>query len=179
MLKKKFKIAITGPESTGKSTLCSLLASHYQASVSFEYARDYLLNHPYPLTVEEIQLIHDRQLEQEAALFKQTNTLLFCDTDLFNFKIWLQEGFNQSPEWIHQSIAQNTYDLYLLCFPDVEWVPDGIRANQHNRILLYEQFLTELMNAHQNVAIIKGLGDERLKNSIAAVDDFRLRNMLG
>jgi hypothetical protein len=35
------------------------------------------------------------------------------------------------------------------------------------------------MNAQQNVAIIKGLGDERLKNSIAAVDDFSLRNMLG
>jgi nicotinamide riboside kinase len=37
------KIVILGPESTGKSTLCELLAQHYNTSWCPEFAREYLL----------------------------------------------------------------------------------------------------------------------------------------
>lgn len=39
------KIAIIGPESTGKSSLCRQLAEHYQTSWVPEYAREYLKAH--------------------------------------------------------------------------------------------------------------------------------------
>ena len=36
------KVVITGPESTGKSTLASALSTHFNAVLSEEYAREYL-----------------------------------------------------------------------------------------------------------------------------------------
>ena len=36
------RIAITGPESTGKSMLTAQLAKHYKAVMVAEYAREYL-----------------------------------------------------------------------------------------------------------------------------------------
>jgi nicotinamide riboside kinase len=39
------KIVILGPESTGKSTLCEELATHYKTRWVPEYARTYLLEH--------------------------------------------------------------------------------------------------------------------------------------
>ena len=39
-----FKIAITGPESTGKSTLAEKLAKHFDVSYIPEYSRTYLEN---------------------------------------------------------------------------------------------------------------------------------------
>ena len=46
------RIALTGPESTGKSTLCRQLAAHYHAPCVPEYARAYLAGRrpPYALT---------------------------------------------------------------------------------------------------------------------------------
>lgn len=37
------KVVVIGPESTGKSTLCELLANHYQTKWCPEYAREFLL----------------------------------------------------------------------------------------------------------------------------------------
>ena len=39
---KKYRIAITGPESTGKSTLTEQLANHFNTLWVKEYAREYL-----------------------------------------------------------------------------------------------------------------------------------------
>ena len=39
-----FKIAITGPESTGKSTLAEKLAKHFEVDFIPEYSRTYLEN---------------------------------------------------------------------------------------------------------------------------------------
>ncbi len=36
------KIIITGPESSGKTTLCKALANHFTIPFSKEYAREYL-----------------------------------------------------------------------------------------------------------------------------------------
>ena len=36
------KIIITGPESSGKTTLCNALSKHFNLPFSKEYAREYL-----------------------------------------------------------------------------------------------------------------------------------------
>lgn len=81
------KIVITGPESTGKSTITELLAKHYQTIWVKEYAREYLekLNKPY--TFDDVLQMAKIQLEKEnEAESKKPNTL-FLDTDLTVFKV--------------------------------------------------------------------------------------------
>ncbi len=59
------KIVIIGPESTGKSTLCELLANHFQTKGVAEYAREYLLTNGKEYTYDNLLTIAKEQLASE------------------------------------------------------------------------------------------------------------------
>jgi len=61
------KIVIIGPESTGKSTLCELLAKHYNAVWCPEYAREYLTEFGSGYTYENLLAIAKGQVALEDA----------------------------------------------------------------------------------------------------------------
>jgi nicotinamide riboside kinase len=75
------RIAITGPESTGKSQLAEKLAEYYQTLWVAEYAREYLekINRPY--NYNDVLEIAKAQLDEENKAAKKANKILFCDTD--------------------------------------------------------------------------------------------------
>jgi nicotinamide riboside kinase len=59
------KIVVIGPESTGKSSLCKLLAEHYHTLWCPEYAREYLTVHGMNYTYEDLLTIAKGQIELE------------------------------------------------------------------------------------------------------------------
>ena len=59
------KIVVIGPESTGKSTLCELLANHFQTKWVAEYAREYLLTNGKEYTYDNLLTIAKEQLTCE------------------------------------------------------------------------------------------------------------------
>lgn len=95
---KSKKIVITGPESTGKSTLTELLAKHYHTYWVKEYAREYLENLSSPYTLDDVMKMAKIQLEKEVE--QKDNYPLFLDTDLTVFKVWINEKYNQKIDWI-------------------------------------------------------------------------------
>ena len=138
------RIAITGPESTGKSELSIKLADHFSTIFVSEYSREYLRNRGANYTIEDVLNIAKGQLNAEERVAYKANKLLFCDTDMLVAKIWCNEVFNECPEWIENKVIEHKYDLYLLCYPDLEWESDPLRENPNNREYLYEQYLKEL-----------------------------------
>lgn len=60
------KVVVIGPESTGKSTLCQLLAAHYGTIWCAEYAREYLLNNGTDYTYDDLLTIARGQLLLQA-----------------------------------------------------------------------------------------------------------------
>ena len=64
------KIVIIGPESTGKSTLCEMLAEHYQTTWVREYAREYLLKHGTNYSYENLLEIAKGQIKLEEEAIK-------------------------------------------------------------------------------------------------------------
>ena len=59
------KVVIIGPESTGKSTLCTQLANHFQSIWCPEYAREYLLKHGTNYTFDDLLAIAKGQVALE------------------------------------------------------------------------------------------------------------------
>ena len=90
-----FRVALIGPESTGKSTICEELAKYFNTKWVHEYARDYLskLNRRY--TKEDIIYCAKKQLAIEAELESDANKILFSDTELINYKVWLLDVFGE------------------------------------------------------------------------------------
>ena len=63
--KPLIKVAVIGPESTGKSTLCELLAQHYNTQWCPEFAREFLLTHGTDYTYDDLLYIAKGQLAME------------------------------------------------------------------------------------------------------------------
>jgi NadR type nicotinamide-nucleotide adenylyltransferase len=178
------KIVILGPESTGKSTLCQQLASHYNTAWVTEYAREYLLKNGTAYTYENLLDIAKGQIENEELGIRNWESAnqskianlkspIFIDTNMYVMKVWSEFVFDKCHHWILNCIAERKYDLYLLCNIDLPWVKDELREYPELIIRqeLYHRYKDILANQNTPWVEIRGNYEERLKLAIAVVND--------
>ena len=177
MLPEKIKrIALIGPESSGKTTLSKRLAEQYKTLWVPEYARDYVktLNRPY--TADDILIIAKEQLKAEEQLLLKANKLLFIDTEFIIAKIWCEDIFGFCPLWITEKLEEKKYDLYLLTKPDLPWEQDPVRENSKRRDYFFNLYLDEIEKRKFNYEIISGSEEDRFSNAVHAVEKFLKNN---
>ena len=153
----RLKIAIVGPESTGKSTLCDQLADHYDGIRVEEYGRWYTENRvdPKNLKPEDFDHIasehHQMMLMSEYESAKKGSKYVFMDTEAIVTRTFLSM-YEEMHGWYKTDVGEDvTYymekidslmklqmfghgynksgmiDLYLLTYPDLDWEDDGNR----------------------------------------------------
>jgi len=166
------KIAITGPESTGKSMLAEQLANHYHTLWVPEFARSYIDNLDRPYVAEDILKIARGQLFHEQQLQKKATGYLFCDTELIVTQIWSEFKYGRCDPWILENIEKNRYHLFLLCDIDLPWIEDPQREHPHLRKQIFDLYFRELTNRKIPFRTVSGFDEIRLKNAIAAIHDF-------
>lgn len=171
------KIVIIGPESTGKSTLCTQLAEHYNSIWCPEYAREYLLQHGTDYTFDDLLTIAKGQLALEdeySSKIENSNKPLFIDTDMYVMKVWCEFVFGKCHRFILDQIIERKYDLYLLCNTDLPWVKDELREypDLESRQQLHKIYTDIMINQQTPWVDIKGNYDERLAKAIKAVDEL-------
>lgn len=160
------KIAIVGPESTGKSQLAQQLAQHFHEPWVPEMARPYLEKFGPNYSATDIETIARWQLAEEERLTPEAQQFLFCDTTLLVIKIWMEHAFGQCPDWILQSVKERHYDHYLLCDIDLPWEPDPLREHPHQRHYFAQKYRQELETLHAPYSLISGTGKDREKMAI-------------
>jgi NadR type nicotinamide-nucleotide adenylyltransferase len=158
-------IAITGPESTGKSDLANALAEHYQTVWVPEYARDYLNNLNCPYDYEDILKIAKGQVKAEKKILKYSNRLIFVDTEMIVLKIWCEVKYGKCHPWILDRLTEQNFELYLLTDIDLPWQPDPLREHPDKRRILFNLYLDELKKRNLPFEIINGFGQQRLLNA--------------
>jgi NadR type nicotinamide-nucleotide adenylyltransferase len=171
------RIAITGPESTGKSKLAEQLAAHYNTRWVPEYAREYidLLGRPYEehdiLTIARGQLRQEEEMEQDLSKREASPAYLFCDTEALVTKIWSDVKYGRCDPWILQQVEGRVYDLYLLCYIDIPWEYDPQREHPQMREHLFNLYYEELLERRRTFRVVAGLGAERLENAIKFIEE--------
>jgi NadR type nicotinamide-nucleotide adenylyltransferase len=167
------KIVVTGPESTGKSTLCEQLAKKYNTNWVPEYAREYLLKLGRPYTYDDLLIIARRQLEQEDHITASSKSpLVFIDTDMYVMKVWCEYVFGKCHSFILDEIVKRKYDVYLLCNTDLPWVADELREypDLESRERLYHMYKDLMINQLSPWFDISGNYEERLEKAISIVN---------
>jgi NadR type nicotinamide-nucleotide adenylyltransferase len=167
------KIAVVGPESTGKSTMAQFLAKEFQTVCVPEYSRYYCqsLNNKYTLQ-DEVNMFYGQVALEEALIPLAQDQLLICDTTFLTVKIWSDHLFGHTPQEVTDKIQQHVYDLYLLMDIDLPWQDDPLRDFPEQREHFMEIWKSELNAINANYRLISGLGDQRLENGLHAVKDF-------
>ena len=170
-----FKIAITGPESTGKSTLAEKLARHFEVDFIPEYSRTYLENFEGHYTENDVVEIAKGQynliLEEE----KKNHEILLADTETIVCKIWVEYVFKHSNETIDEILKKQDFDLYLLCDIDLPWVYDPLRENPNieERKELFDIYKNTLTKMNVPFEIVSGDDEERVNNAINIINKYR------
>ncbi|MBW7937143.1 MAG: ATP-binding protein, partial [Flavobacteriales bacterium] len=107
---KGIRIAITGPECTGKTTLAQLLATHFNGLWVPEFSRSYLSSLGRKYTYEDLALMAKEQLNQEKKIWDEAkNKPVFSDTEMLVFYIWSMYRFDKCDQFIVQRIREADY----------------------------------------------------------------------
>ena len=170
--KELIRIAVVGPESTGKSTISQQLALHYDTVWVPEYARGYCEKLVAECTWEDEINMFRGQLELEEQMVSQANRLLICDTTFITVKIWSDHMFGRAPQEVLDKLPLHNYDLYLLMDIDLPWEEDPVRDFPHMREHFMEVWHKELKALNATYRLISGSEEERLQNAIKAIGDY-------
>ena len=157
MSTKPFTVLITGPESSGKSTLARGLAAAFCGVYVAEYAREYLEARGGVYEQTDLDNILEGQLAAQRKAVESGVSPMFCDTGPGVLYVWSKDKYGSVSPTIEQAFRAATYDATLLCYPDLEWEPDPLRehAATEDRERLFGIY-KELTCGYPNRFIIRG-----------------------
>ena len=176
------KIALFGPESTGKTTLAKQLASHFETAWVAEYTREYL-QEKWDKTAQicdanDMIPIALGQIKAENDLLTTANKYLFCDTNLLVTQIFSETNYGFCPPSIQEAAQKHEYDLFLLTDIDVPWEKDDLRNSAEKRTADFLIFKQALITNQKPFITVSGDADFRLTKAIALIDDLtKAKNM--
>ncbi len=162
------RIALTGPESSGKTSLARRLVQYFQVPLVDEFARSYLADKTDAYTFDDFLFIAGEQWRQRRKASRGSG-LLFCDTDLLVLKIWAEVKYKKSLDWIDDALRKDPCELYLLCRPDIPWEEDPLRENPFDRERLFDLYLYYAKDFQLNFRVVEGDRPRRLRIALEAI----------
>jgi nicotinamide riboside kinase len=171
------KVAMFGPESTGKTTLAIQLAEYYKTVWVPEFARGYLQEkwdqNKLICDVDDMLPIAYGQTKLENEKLAVANKYLFCDTNLMVTKVFSEVYYGYCDPLLESAAQEHEYDLIFLTDIDVPWEKDDLRDKAEGRESVFEIFKKSLIDNKKPFITITGDKSLRLKNAIAIIEDLR------
>ena len=168
------KIAIVGPESTGKSELAAQLAREFETEWVPEYARFFIDRLSRPYEESDLLEIAKGQLAWEDDKASYASKFLFCDTNLIVIKIWSEHKYGKTDPWIETQLSERSYDFYLLSAIDLPWRPDPQREHPDKRSYFFDVYKQYLIDRQLPFAIVTGEEEDRLQSAITALQNNKI-----
>lgn len=168
------RIALFGPESTGKSTLAAALAQAFGEPWAEEYVREFWDIHGGRIVAEDLAAIARGQLANEDAAVAKARRVVFCDTELLTNTLWADLLFpGHCPAWVREEADKRSrgFALYLFCDTDLPWSFDPQRCfpDDAGRAMCRHLFLQTLTERGLPFELVQGDAETRTRRAIAAV----------
>lgn len=172
----KIKIALYGPESTGKTTLAKQLAQKFDATWIPEFAREYLQNKwdssQKICEPEDLLPIAIGQMKLENEALKSAEKYLFVDTNLMCTKVFSEIYYGFCDPVLNKFAIKHKYDLFLLTDIDVPFEKDDLRDKPNEREMLLEKFEKALIDNQKPYILLTGNQEERLEKATFIIEEY-------
>lgn len=181
------RVALVGPESSGKSTLTAHLAHTFGAVHAAEYARGFLEAAPhYWLTstetgtengfnTEALEIIlRGQRASVEAMALQCTGGVVFSDTEAIVTACWAQVLLGHVPPIVEEFVQTQQFDLYLVTSATESWVDDTSRVQPAyaERYAFEQEVVTRLQAQGYPYLILRGTWNERTQQAETAVKNL-------
>lgn len=166
------RVAIVGPECTGKTALSKALAAHYHTVWVPEFARSFIDRLHRPYNQADLVTIAHGQLESEKQLATQANRVLICDTNLIVIKVWSEFKYGTCDDEIQNLLASQNYDHYFLTDIDIPWEDDPQREHPDKRDYFFNIYQNELLKLNVPFTKLNGPLKERLHTARIVIDSL-------
>jgi nicotinamide riboside kinase len=177
------KIALFGPESTGKTTLAKQLADYYETEWVPEFARDYLQikweENKQICTEGDMMPIAYGQVALENEKLETAQKYLFCDTNLMVTKVFSEVYYGVCNPLLNEAALAHEYDLFFLTDIDVPWEKDDIRDNPNKRETVFSVFKQTLIDNKKPFITISGDRESRLVKATEIIDNLTIAKKRG
>lgn len=181
--KRIIKIALFGPESTGKTTLAKQLAEHYKTAWVPEFARDYLQERwdkdRHICNVDDMLPIAYGQTKIENESLSIANKYLFCDTNLLVTKVFSEVYYNFCDPLLDKAAREHEYDLFFLTDIDIPWEKDDLRDKPEGRESVFAVFKQALIDNNKPFITLSGDENSRLNKAISIINDLAAAKTMG
>lgn len=172
------KIALFGPESTGKTTLAKQLAEYYETEWIPEFARDYLQEkweeNQHICVADDMLPIAYGQVALENQKLASAKKYLFCDTNLMVTKVFSEMYYGFCDPLLNEAALEHEYDLFFLTDIDVPWEKDDIRDTPDGRETVFSVFKQTLINTNKPFITLSGNKESRLAKATAIIDSLAI-----
>ena len=177
------KIALVGPESTGKSTLARQLAKHFDTVWAPEFAREFLQvkwnSRKIACEPEDLLPIAYGQIKAENNALLTANKFLFCDTNLFVTKVFSELYYNFCDPVLDKAARKHKYDLFFLTDIDVPWEKDDLRDASQEREKTLAAFKNALSENNKPFIVLSGNASSRFKKAREIVENLVKSQQMG
>ncbi|MDG2090352.1 MAG: ATP-binding protein [Gammaproteobacteria bacterium] len=176
---------LTGPESSGKTTLASALANYWSSPILLEQSRAYLQEKKsfeektsdsvfdsFSYQQSDILNIAKQHIEKEHEALTQKPNHLVCDTDLLVLIVWSEVKFGRCEQWILEQFElelKTNSRHYILCDWQIPWEPDPLRENPVDREQLFRIYQNKLGDYSIEYTAVSGSNMQRFNQVHAAI----------
>lgn len=179
----KIRIALYGPESTGKTTLAKQLAEHFQSTWIPEFAREYLQEKwdrsQQICEPEDLLPIAIGQMKLENQALANTGSYLFADTNLMCTKVFSEIYYGFCNPALDKAARKHKYELFFLTDIDVPFEKDDLRDKPDEREMLLQKFEEALIENKKPYILLTGSKEERFEKAITILKDLAKIKALG
>lgn len=170
------RIAVTGVESTGKTTLTEALSTRLGGLAVLECARydaEVIAGRATLATLE--RLAKEQAAACEAAVHEAAATGAACvvsDTDALVLRLWGEHAFDQAPAGLER--LETWPDLTLLCAPTIPWEADPLRSmpRLEDRMALHTAYAESAASLPAHAIIDATTHEKRLDQAVRAFQNF-------
>ncbi|MEO6006080.1 MAG: AAA family ATPase [Opitutus sp.] len=168
------RVCVLGAESTGTTTLATMLAAHFGTSCVGEYGREYSVqkqaSNDAVWRTDEFVEIAGEQTRREDAAARRANRVLICDTNAFATVLWHRRYVGSRSAELEALAGQVRCDLYLLTGDEIPFVQDGLRDGEHIRHQMHGWFVEALTAQTVPWFLVSGSHEDRLAEAINRVE---------
>ena len=168
------RIAIIGPECSGKTSLAAALADYYQVEWFEEYAREYLTKTNGEYEEQDLTVIAKKQEELRENVDLHYPVLIY-DTENITIKIWSAVKYGHVNPDLEGLVNAQQFDYFFLCSPEgIAWQEDPLRESPNTRHELFSYYKEELKERKLPFTVLRGSLGQRMDEAADLIDELNL-----